>query len=349
MARKQSTKKKMPTNTVKKSNKSASRSGDKSTKPRKSMKPRIRVKAVRPIHSDVVVITGMSGAGRTLAMRTFEDLGYYVIDNLPPEMLLQLVDIVGINSGISRHLAVVCDLRTQGLLDALTDVLDELHRKEITTSLIYLDASDDILRERYLLSRRKNPIAHKGEAMLDAIARERKHLRRLKKAADEVIDTSQLKPMEFKRHLEGLFSELSAQELMEVDVFSFGYKWGMPVEADLMIDVRFLPNPYWDESMRYLTGQDPAVRDFVLNKRQTKSFLKAWFNLLDKTLPGYVREGKAKLSIAVGCTGGQHRSVVLAAKTAEHLIEAGYSVNLAHRDIERAKLLAETPKKSIGN
>ncbi len=319
----------------------ATQKNPKKTQNKSAVKPK---KPAVPLLSDVVVITGMSGAGRTLAMRTFEDLGYYVIDNLPPEMLLQLVDIVGINSGISRHLAVVCDLRTQGLLDALTDVLEELHKKEITTSLIFLDASDDVLRERYLLSRRKNPIAHKGEATLDAIARERKHLQRLKRAADEVIDTSQLKPMEFKRRLEGLFSELSAQELMEVDVFSFGYKWGMPIEADLMIDVRFLPNPYWDENMRYQTGMDRSVQEYVLEKRQTKSFLKAWFNLLDKALPGYVSEGKAKLSIAVGCTGGQHRSVVLATKTAEYLLEKGYSVNLAHRDLERAKLLADPSK-----
>lgn len=319
----------------------AKQKNPKKTRNKPAAKPK---KPAVPLLSDVVVITGMSGAGRTLAMRTFEDLGYYVIDNLPPEMLLQLVDIVGINSGISRHLAVVCDLRTQGLLDALTDVLEELHKKEITTSLIFLDASDDVLRERYLLSRRKNPIAHKGEATLDAIARERKHLQRLKRAADEVIDTSQLKPMEFKRRLEGLFSELSAQELMEVDVFSFGYKWGMPIEADLMIDVRFLPNPYWDENMRYQTGMDRPVQEYVLEKRQTKSFLKAWFNLLDKTLPGYVSEGKAKLSIAVGCTGGQHRSVVLAAKTAEYLTEKGFSVNLNHRDLERAKLLADSSR-----
>lgn len=299
-------------------------------------------------NTDVVIITGMSGAGRTLAMRTFEDLGYYVIDNLPPELILQLVDIVGINSGISRHLAVVCDLRAQGLLDELSDVIDKLHKKEVTTSLIYLDASDEVLRKRYMLSRRKNPIAHEGETTLAAIARERKHMQKLKKSADEVIDTSLLKPMEFKRKLQALFSELSAQELMEVDVFSFGYKWGMPIEADLMIDVRFLPNPYWEEDMRHLTGLDDAVKDFVLEKRQTKSFIKAWFNLLDKTLPGYVAEGKSRLSIAVGCTGGQHRSVVLADATAAYLEDKGYSVHLSHRDLERAKPVKPArPAKSI--
>ncbi len=295
----------------------------------------------KDMNADVVIITGMSGAGRTLAMHTFEDLGYYVIDNLPPSLILQLVDIVGINSGISRHLAVVSDLRTQGLLDELTDIIKKLNQKEISTNVIFLDASDEELCKRYLLSRRKNPIAHEGEATAEAIKRERKHMAGLKKIADEVVDTTNMKPMEFRRRLESLFSGLSAKELMEVDVFSFGYKWGMPQEADLMIDVRFLPNPYWDEEMRYLTGLDKKVSAYVLDKRQTKTFTKAWFNLLDKTLPGYVAEGKAKLSIAVGCTGGQHRSVVLAKETAVHLVEKGYSVTCMHRDIDKAKLVVD--------
>ena len=192
----------------KKSNKTKTKTSSKAkTKTSTKAKTKTSTKAkAKDMNADVVIITGMSGAGRTLAMHTFEDLGYYVIDNLPPSLILQLVDIVGINSGISRHLAVVSDLRTQGLLDELTDIIKKLNQKEISTNVIFLDASDEELRSRYLLSRRKNPIAHEGEATVEAIKRERKHMAGLKKIADEVVDTTNMKPMEFRRRLVSLFS-----------------------------------------------------------------------------------------------------------------------------------------------
>lgn len=286
---------------------------------------------------DVVIITGMSGAGRTEAMHTFEDLGYYVIDNLPPSMLLQLARIVGIDTGVGRHLAVVCDLRSQGLFDELKDGIQELHDHEISTKLIFLDASDEVLRRRYALSRRRNPIAMEGESNVEAIARERHQLENVRHGADVTIDTSSLRPIELRRRLQGIFSELEEQQLMDVRVFSFGFKYGMPQEADLMIDVRFLPNPYWDPQMRTLTGEDEKVRDFVLEHAQTKAFFSAWTHLLDAVMPGYVAEGKSSLSIAVGCSGGQHRSVALAAATARYLEDEGYRVSLFHRDLPRAQ------------
>ncbi|MEY8436369.1 RNase adapter RapZ [Atopobiaceae bacterium 24-176] len=286
---------------------------------------------------DVVVITGMSGAGRTEAMHTFEDLGYYVIDNLPPSLLLPLARVVGIDSGVGRHLTVVCDLRSQGLFDELQDSLRDLSDHELTSALIFLDSSDEVLRRRYALSRRRNPIAQEGEATLDAIARERRQLEDVRRRADYVIDTSSLRPIELRRKLQSLFSELTDQQLLEVRVFSFGFKYGMPEEADLMIDVRFLPNPYWDPEMRKLTGKDEPVRAFVLGHPQTKTFLGAWEHLLDCVMPGYVAEGKSSLSIAVGCSGGQHRSVALAEATASHLEEQGYRVTVSHRDLHRAQ------------
>lgn len=287
--------------------------------------------------ADVVVITGMSGAGRTEAMHTFEDLGYYVIDNLPPSLLLSLAQIVGINSGVGRHLAIVCDLRSQGLFDELLDSLDDLAAHDISYKILFLDASDEVLRRRYSSVRRSHPIAQEGETNVEAIARERKLLASVRDRADYLIDTSDLKPLQLRRRIQKLFSELTDQQMLDVHVFSFGFKYGMPAEADLMIDVRFLPNPFYDPEMRNLTGMDEKVSTFVLERPETKAFLKAWYDLLDAVMPGYVAEGKSQLSIAVGCTGGQHRSVTLANATAAYLTSQGYQVSVGHRDLSRAE------------
>ena len=285
---------------------------------------------------DVVVITGMSGSGRTQALHVFEDMGYFCIDNLPPRLLLQLAELVGINTGVGRHLAVTCDLRSQGLFDELSDSVTRLRDHEISCKVVFLDTSDEILRRRYDENRRRHPLAAPGEGVSSAIARERAQLASVRDAADLVIDTSALRPRDLRAQLRRAFSELTDQQLMEVSVFSFGFKYGMPVEADLMMDVRFLPNPFYDPAMRNLTGRDRAVADFVLNNPTTEKFLDAWWRLLDVTMPGYVAEGKSHLSIAVGCTGGQHRSVAIADATAAYLERAGYHVSLSHRDLARA-------------
>lgn len=287
---------------------------------------------------DVVVITGMSGAGRTEAMHTFEDLGYYVIDNLPPRLLLTLANIVGINSGVGRHLAIVCDLRSQGLFDELNKGLDELAEHDISYKVLFLDASDEVLRRRYSSARRAHPLVQEGESTIDAIIRERKQLNEVRVHASYVIDTTSLRPLQLRRRIQGLFSELSNQQLLDVHVFSFGFKYGMPVEADLVIDVRFLPNPFYDPEMRTLTGMDEKVATYVMERPETKVFLRAWFDLLDAVMPGYVAEGKSQLSIAIGCTGGQHRSVTLANETARYLAAQGYHTDVAHRDLPRAEL-----------
>ncbi|MCH3968675.1 MAG: RNase adapter RapZ [Atopobiaceae bacterium] len=287
--------------------------------------------------SDVVIITGMSGAGRTEAMHTFEDLGYYVIDNLPPSLILTLARVVGINTGVGRHLAIVCDLRSQGLFDELLGALDELYDHEMSYSILFLDATDEVLRRRFSSVRRRHPIASEGESTLSAIKRERVQLADVRARADYVIDTSSLKPLQLRRKIQSLYSELSDQQLLEVHVFSFGFKYGMPDEADLVIDVRFLPNPFYDPEMRHLTGMDEKVSTFVLERPETKRFLKAWYDLLDAVMPGYVSEGKSQLSIGIGCTGGQHRSVTLANSTAGYLAAQGYQVEVTHRDLPRAE------------
>ncbi|OUO60727.1 RNase adapter RapZ [Olsenella sp. An270] len=287
---------------------------------------------------DVVVITGMSGSGRTQALHVFEDMGYYCIDNLPPRLLLQLAELVGINSGVGRHLAVTCDLRSQGLFDEFAESVTRLREHEISCSVVFLDTSDDVLMRRYDENRRRHPLAAPGESLDRAIARERSGLAAVRDAADLVIDTSRLRTADLRSRLRRAFSELTDQQLMEVSVFSFGFKHGMPVEADLMIDVRFLPNPFYDPVMRTLTGKDQIVADFVLGNPTTEKFMDAWERLLDVVMPGYVTEGKSHLSIAVGCTGGQHRSVAIAEATASYLEKGGYHVSISHRDLALANV-----------
>lgn len=287
---------------------------------------------------DVVVITGMSGSGRTQALHVFEDMGYFCIDNLPPRLILQLAELVGINSGVGRHLAVTCDLRSQGLFDEISDSLTALRGHELSCKVVFLDTADEVLMRRYDENRRRHPLAQPGESLASTISRERAQLAAVRDASDLVIDTSHMKVRELRRRLRRAFSELTDQQLMEVSVFSFGFKHGMPVEADLMIDVRFLPNPFYDPKMRTLTGNDKLVSDFVLQNPVTEKFLEAWWSLLDVAMPGYVAEGKSHLSIAVGCTGGQHRSVAIANATAAYLERGGYHVSLSHRDLALANV-----------
>lgn len=286
--------------------------------------------------SDVVVITGMSGSGRTQALHVFEDMGYYCIDNLPPRLILDLATTVGINSNVGRHLAVTCDLRSQGLFDEMSDAIVALREHELSVSLLFLDCSDEVLLRRYSETRRRHPVAQAGEATAHAIARERAQLQEVRNSADFVIDTSRMRPSSLRSKIRHYFSELSDQQLLDVHVYSFGFKHGMPIEADLMMDVRFLPNPYYDSAMRQLTGNDPTVRDFVMEHEVTKNFLRAWKQLLDVVMPGYISEGKSHLSIAIGCTGGQHRSVAIATATAQYLSGQGYRTTLSHRDLSRA-------------
>lgn len=298
----------------------------------------MRVFAKRDRDADVVIITGMSGSGRTQAMHVFEDMRYFCIDNLPVGLILQIANAVGLNTGIGRHLAVTCDLRSQDLFGALTDTLAELSEHELSYKVLYLDASDEVLIRRYNENRRRHPIADEGESLGDAIARERAGLAPTRELADMVIDTSKLLASELRTIIRRQFAELSDQQLLDVHVFSFGFKHGMPVEADLLIDVRFLPNPFWDPRMRLLTGADPLVRDFVLDHPMTQQFLEVWTRLLDVVMPGYIVEGKSHVSVAIGCTGGQHRSVAIANATAEHLRKGKYHVAVTHRDLPLANV-----------
>lgn len=287
---------------------------------------------------DIVIITGMSGSGRTQAMHVFEDMGYYCIDNLPPSLIMQLAEIIGINTGVGRHLCVTSDLRSQGLFDELLDTIETLRDHEMTCKVLFLEASDEVLIRRYSENRRRHPLAKRGDTMADAIQRERMALVSIRERADLVIDTSRMRTATLRKRLQTAFSELSDEQLMDVHVFSFGFKHGLPVEADLMIDVRFLPNPFYDPEMRALTGLDEKVSNFVIDHPKTQEFLDAWFRLLDAVMPGYIAEGKPRLSIAIGCTGGQHRSVAIAEATGRYLERHQYHVSISHRDLAKANL-----------
>ena len=287
---------------------------------------------------DLIIITGMSGAGRTEAMHTFEDIGYFCIDNLPPSLLMNLVSLAGLNTGTLRKLAVVCDLRAKEFFPELTAELAKLKEMGLSYTMLFLDSSDEELLNRFKASRRRHPLCDNGMTIVAGIRRERQLLAECKQIADYVLDTSTERPQDMREKLRSLFTDQSAQEGLGVSVYSFGFKHGAPTDADIVIDVRFLPNPFYERELRDKTGMDEAVKDYVLGKDETKEFLKRWFSLLDFVMPGYVKEGKQYLSIAVGCTGGQHRSVVLANATGQHLSQEGYRVTTTHRDLALAEV-----------
>jgi len=287
---------------------------------------------------DLVIITGMSGAGRTEAMHTFEDMGYFCIDNLPPSLLLNLVSLAGIPSGGNRKLAVVCDLRAKEFFPELIEELRHIADAGLSYAVLFLDCKDEVLLSRFKETRRRHPLCDDGMTIVAGIQRERELLSEAKEIANFVIDTSDEDPRELRKYIRNLFSTQTEMESLRVFVFSFGFKHGMPNEADIIIDVRFLPNPYYEQELRVLTGLNQPVRDYVLNRDETQRFVKNWNELLEVIMPGYVSEGKQHLSIGVGCTGGQHRSVVLAEETGAYLRNLGYMTTITHRDIALAEV-----------
>ncbi len=287
-----------------------------------------------PMSIDVTIITGMSGAGRSEAAHVLEDLGYFVIDNLPPMLIGKVAELARSTEKPIRY-ALVVDVRSGDFLDDLSAAIDELRRNGAHTRVLFLDASDMVLVRRYEASRRRHPMSD-TDRVSDGIARERVLLGPLKGEVDLIVDTSSLNVHELRDRLRELFSEHVADGHLQVSVVSFGYKHGLPIDLDLVFDCRFLPNPHWVEELRPLTGLDESVRDYVLSRPGTEAFLAQLDRLLELTLPGYEREGKAYLSIGVGCTGGRHRSVVLAEQLGERVRGHGYRAAVHHRDVDRA-------------
>jgi UPF0042 nucleotide-binding protein len=284
---------------------------------------------------ELVVITGMSGAGRSEAIHTFEDLGYFCIDNLPPGFIPQLTELAALPGSRVRRIAVVCDVRAGEFFKQLADELDRLHVVGFSHRVLFLEADDAAILNRFKETRRRHPLCETGLGLAEAIQAERAALRPMRERSDVVIDTTGMKPAELRRRIR---EEIVAEPLVDslsVAVSSFGFKYGSPTDADIVMDVRFLPNPFYDPVLRPLSGLDEPVREFVLGRDETGAFLERWFALLDTVMPGYLAEGKNHLGVALGCTGGQHRSVALAEITATHLRDAGYRVNVAHRDIAK--------------
>jgi RNase adapter protein RapZ len=282
---------------------------------------------------DFVVITGLSGAGRSEAAKVLEDIGYFVIDNLPPSLIQRVADLALVGGERSR-VALVVDSRGGafgGDVSELTGALDSLRNRNVRLRVVFLEASDRVLVRRYEQTRRRHPVG--AERVAEATALERDLLRDLRAAADLVIDTSDLNPHELRARILVAFAGEAAG--LTVNVTSFGFKYGLPLDADIVLDVRFLPNPHWVPELRPRTGQDHDVREYVLAQDATKQFMERVEGMLEVALPGYVGEGKHYLTVAIGCTGGKHRSVVLAEELGAWLEEQDFKANVTHRDMER--------------
>ena len=283
---------------------------------------------------DVVLVTGLSGAGRGTAAKVLEDLGWYVADNLPPELIARMVDL-GLAAG-SRitQLAVVMDVRSRGFTGDLDLVRNDLAARGIAPRVLFLEASDETLVRRYENNRRSHPLQG-NQTLAEGIAAERAMLSSVRAAADLVIDTSSLSVPELRANLERAFGEQTVATI-SVTVESFGFKYGLPMDADMVMDVRFLPNPHWVDDLRPLTGQAPEVRDYVLAQPGAAEFLQTYHQLLRLVLDGYAREGKRYMTVAIGCTGGKHRSVAIAEALAGSLsANEQLAVRVLHRDLGR--------------
>ncbi|MGM7702838.1 RNase adapter RapZ [Pseudalkalibacillus sp. Hm43] len=283
----------------------------------------------------MVIITGMSGAGKTVAMQSFEDLGYFCVDNLPPALLPKFVELMDGSTGKLNKVALVMDLRGREFFDQLFATIDEMsNNDQIKPQILFLDAQDSKLVQRYKETRRSHPLAPNG-LPLEGIKNERELLEELKGRAQKILDTTNMKPKELRENIIERYS-VNESHPFTVNVLSFGFKYGMPIDADLVFDVRFLPNPHYIEHMRPKTGLEEEVSSYVLKWSETQKFIEKLTGLLDFIIPHYKREGKSQLVIAVGCTGGKHRSVTLAEHLREYLSK-DYRVHSSHRDIEKDK------------
>jgi UPF0042 nucleotide-binding protein len=280
------------------------------------------------------IITGLSGAGRSEAAKNLEDLGYFVIDNLPPALIERMASLVS-GPGIKvKDVALVVDVRGGEFFPELEKALTELRERGIPYRILFLEASDQTIVRRFEATRRRHPLAV-SERVIDGIHEERSLMAGLREQADLVIDTTDVNVHGLRDKIKSFFLEAAPRSGIAVNVISFGYKHGLPLDADLVFDVRFLPNPHWVEELRPLTGLNRRVRGYVLEQEAAREFLARMRDLLEFLLPGYVQEGRHYLTIAVGCTGGHHRSVVIADELTRFLQEKGYPCTVVHRDVEK--------------
>jgi UPF0042 nucleotide-binding protein len=278
-----------------------------------------------------LIVTGLSGSGKTVVSHFLEDLGYYCVDNLPAKLIPTFVDLWSRKEVQIDKVALVVDIREHGFLETFPGVWEQI-RKKVTPCLIFLDASDETLVKRFSETRRPHPLA--SRSTLEGVRMERRRMAPIKKMADEVIDTSATNISQLKDLFARKFMKKPKPRL-QVSIISFGYKYGIPLDSDLIFDTRFLPNPFYIDALRDQTGQDTAVRDFLLGADETRAFLAELFRFILFHLPRFVAEGKSSLVISIGCTGGRHRSVVVADELREYLQKRKYDIKISHRDMQK--------------
>ena len=286
----------------------------------------------------LLILTGMSGAGKSTALKMLEDMGYYCVDNLPIQLLKSFVDLSDRQEFKRQRVVVGIDIRSGETLSLLSDILSELEQDGKKVDVLFMDAEEDVLVNRYKETRRTHPLSQ-SERIYTGIEKERQAMQFLKERADYIIDTSHLLPRDMKGELEKIFVEDKNYESLFVTIMSFGFKYGIPADADLVFDVRFLPNPYYVEELRPKTGNDREIQQFVMRHPQAHVFLNKLEDMIRFLIPNYISEGKNRLVIAIGCTGGKHRSVTLANELYQRLSQdEGYGLKIEHRDIEKDAL-----------
>lgn len=285
---------------------------------------------------EFVVITGMSGAGKSQTVKYMEDMGYYCVDNMPPKLFTKFAEICSSSDSTITKVAFAIDTRGGVLFSELIECIDDFEKNIGSCDLLFLDANTDSLVKRYKETRRMHPLAKNGN-LIEGIEKEREMLCNVKKRADFVIDTSDLKPKELRDKLKEVFDIETGAEAMQVNILSFGFKYGLPIDADLVFDVRFLPNPFYIPELKEKTGLDRGVSDYVKNSAVTEEFLKKLMDMMQFLIPHYIEEGKSSLVVAVGCTGGKHRSVTVANELYSFVVSKGVNAFITHRDINKGR------------
>jgi UPF0042 nucleotide-binding protein len=283
----------------------------------------------------VVIITGLSGSGKSTALRALEDIGFFCVDNLPVVLLPKFLEIQSDPTKQIDRVAMVMDLRERGFLEKCPRIFTRLKEKGYRLEILFFDANDESILKRFSETRRSHPLASRG-SLMDGIALERGKMASLKAMADQVIDSSTCNVHQLKDVVQRYFLGPVPGKRLAISVTSFGYRYGLPADADMALDVRFIPNPYFIEALRCCDGHDPEVRDYVLKAEETRRFVEKLFDLMSFLIPLYEKEGKARFNIALGCTGGHHRSVVMANHLGDFLADKGYLVHIAHRDIQKS-------------
>jgi len=283
----------------------------------------------------IVVLTGLSGSGKSTAIRALEDLGFFCVDNLPPVLLPKFIELCKASSGEISRVAMVMDVRERAFLKEYPDIFKELKKKGEKINVLFLESSDEVLVRRFKETRRQHPLAEKG-SVLEGIKRERDKLSDLRMLASEILDTSSFTVHQLREVILQLFSKISSKKKMSITLTSFGYKFGIPYDNDLIMDVRFLPNPFFVSELRDLSGNDKSVQNYVMRNEVAEKFQKKFLSLINFLIPQYEKEGKTYLTLGVGCTGGQHRSVVVINSLKKILSKKGYLVRVVHRDMGKS-------------